>query len=188
MREGTEEWGGSFRLTWVKPVAGKGRPCGAWQGLCRYHKTDTGKCTKRVNVGAPCSPDCIDKAKCLAKSWCLEYKRFDRKKADGTWKPRLFPHPPVEVMDLQVWVLEPPPPSGMLLSDSQRDALAALVLGDAGGAGAADEPADDPAGAVDAPADGAGGEAAVGAAGGDGPKSSSSSSSSTSSSRSSSSD
>ena len=119
IREGTQEWG-SFRLTWIPPKP----ECkfGAWQGLCRYHKMDTVRCTRRLNVDAP---DRIEFTKNLVKSWLLQAPRYHRKGTHDKWNPRDHPCQVVEVMDLQVWVLRPPPPAAELKSDEQLDAAEA---------------------------------------------------------------
>ena len=99
IRPGTEEWG-NFRLTWLPPNVQHRH--GAWQGLCRYHRMETVKCTCRLNV---LNPDDVDKTKNLVKHWCLQAVRFNRKTDHAAWKPRLHQCLPPEIMDIQVWVL-----------------------------------------------------------------------------------
>ena len=126
-------------------------------------------------MAAPGEQVDIDYCKNLTKSWLLQGVRFDRKKDHREFNPRDHPMMPVEVMDLQVWVLRPPPV--YLLSDRELDEFAGLIEEDARAAAAEDPAVEAAAAELAEPAD-AGPEAGGGSA-----HSSSSSGKSSSSSR-----
>ena len=99
VNEFTTEWG-PYRLTWVKPKPGA-HQFGAWQGLCRFHRMRTVKCTKRVSVSGPTDAEKED-ALNMAKHWCVHSILFTRKKDHGQWNPRLFETPPPEVLEAEM--------------------------------------------------------------------------------------
>ena len=149
------DWG-PFKITWVAPRPGS--RFGAWHGVCRFHR-DENACTRRLNVSSA-EPGAIAETKCMLKSWLLQGRHLTRKRYHRDHNPRLHAVLPVEVLDLQVWVIRPPP--AVLHSDrilDEGEAAAEALRAAALAAAAADAAEPDDAVEVAAAAEAAGGAA-----------------------------
>jgi hypothetical protein len=110
-------WGGLFRLTHRKMSSTY--PHGAWQAVCFYHrKNATTLCTKTLAVQSETAEARWETLR-LAKLWCVQAPNYTYKRDHGQWNPRSHPLIAMDILDVQVLEMIPPPL--IVVTDEQLD-------------------------------------------------------------------